>query len=254
LGTITAGILQGVTMSIGSGNNVFKADTNGIYLGNANFNDAPFKVDMQGNITAETLLLSDTKKYFQQFISWNTLQGGFSASSLATPYGTYVYLPTDSTVNTTTYVRTYGPIEPSWVNGKKHIYEIGVIYFGTNTAQTIWLFFERSNVSPPTETFDHIGFKIINARIYASSADNTTQKLTDTGVNIITGPRLTRFKMIFTSWTECKYYVDNVLVATHTTNLPRSGITTQYLNFCIRNEEAVNKWINVGRIFIENEV
>lgn len=37
---------------IGSGDNVFKADENGIYLGNATFADAPFRVDMQGNLYA----------------------------------------------------------------------------------------------------------------------------------------------------------------------------------------------------------
>ncbi len=35
---------------IGSANNVFKADSNGIYLGNATFASAPFSVDMAGNL------------------------------------------------------------------------------------------------------------------------------------------------------------------------------------------------------------
>lgn len=39
-------------MEIGSGNSIFKADSNGIYLGNANFNYAPFKVSLSGNLTA----------------------------------------------------------------------------------------------------------------------------------------------------------------------------------------------------------
>jgi hypothetical protein len=40
------------TISIGSGNSIFKADTNGIYLGNATFASAPFKVTPSGVLTA----------------------------------------------------------------------------------------------------------------------------------------------------------------------------------------------------------
>jgi hypothetical protein len=67
-GTFT-GALQGGTISIGSGDSIFKADTNGIYLGNATFSSAPFRVSpsgvltatnasISGNITATSLTLS----------------------------------------------------------------------------------------------------------------------------------------------------------------------------------------------------
>lgn len=45
----------GGTIAIGTGNNIFKADTNGIYLGNATFSNAPFKVDMYGKVTASNI-------------------------------------------------------------------------------------------------------------------------------------------------------------------------------------------------------
>lgn len=44
--------ISGGTIAIGSGNSIFKADTNGIYLGNASFASAPFRVDMAGNVYA----------------------------------------------------------------------------------------------------------------------------------------------------------------------------------------------------------
>ena len=67
-GTFT-GALSGGTISIGTGNSIFKADSNGIYLGNATFADAPFRVTpagamtasnatITGNITATSLTLS----------------------------------------------------------------------------------------------------------------------------------------------------------------------------------------------------
>ena len=58
IGTITAGSLAGVTMSIGSANSIFKADANGIYLGNATFASAPFRVSMAGAITATSATIT----------------------------------------------------------------------------------------------------------------------------------------------------------------------------------------------------
>ncbi len=52
LGAVTAGSLNGVTLAIGSGNNVFKATASGIHLGNSLFASAPFSVDMAGKLTA----------------------------------------------------------------------------------------------------------------------------------------------------------------------------------------------------------
>jgi hypothetical protein len=50
-GTFT-GALSGGTISIGSGDSIFKADSNGIYLGNATFASAPFRVTPAGVLTS----------------------------------------------------------------------------------------------------------------------------------------------------------------------------------------------------------
>jgi len=46
------------SMKIGAGDACFKADKSGIWLGANKFADAPFSVDLDGNITATTLSLS----------------------------------------------------------------------------------------------------------------------------------------------------------------------------------------------------
>jgi hypothetical protein len=58
LGTVTAGDISGVTIAIGAGNSIFKADSNGIYLGNATFASAPFRVAMDGSVTANMYSLN----------------------------------------------------------------------------------------------------------------------------------------------------------------------------------------------------
>lgn len=64
LGTLTAGSIVsnssiiGGTISIGSLNNIFKVDSSGIYLGNASYASAPFRVSMAGNLIATSATIS----------------------------------------------------------------------------------------------------------------------------------------------------------------------------------------------------
>jgi hypothetical protein len=55
---IKAGDMFGVNLNIGSGNAVFKANSSGISLGNATFANAPFRVDMNGNMVASQANIS----------------------------------------------------------------------------------------------------------------------------------------------------------------------------------------------------
>src|SRR5690606_28045179 len=64
------GSLQGGSISIGSGNNVFKADTQGIWAGNSSFGSAPFYVNMQGQLYATDVNITGT-------ITGSTISGGF---------------------------------------------------------------------------------------------------------------------------------------------------------------------------------
>lgn len=68
------------TLTQGSGNDVFIISTLGIHLGNANFEDAPFSVDMQGNMNA-------TSGHFSGDItgSTGTFSGTITGGSLNIP-------------------------------------------------------------------------------------------------------------------------------------------------------------------------
>jgi len=63
LGSITAGNFSGISIAIGSSNNIFKADANGIYLGNATFASAPFRVSMDGSLTATSATIAGYKLF-----------------------------------------------------------------------------------------------------------------------------------------------------------------------------------------------
>ena len=90
LGTVTAGSMAGVSISIGSENNIFKADENGIYLGNATFASAPFRVSMAGAVTASSLTLTNAS--IGSGSSWtgnqiaNAYIGNLSATKITSDY------------------------------------------------------------------------------------------------------------------------------------------------------------------------
>jgi len=58
--SLSSPVITGGTIAIGSGNNIFKADTNGIYLGHATFASAPFQVNMAGSVTAKGVTIKDS--------------------------------------------------------------------------------------------------------------------------------------------------------------------------------------------------
>lgn len=80
-GTFT-GELQGGSITIGSGNNVFRADTQGIWAGHASWSDAPFYVNMAGELWAEDAHISGT--ITGSTITGSTINGGSIFGSVIT--------------------------------------------------------------------------------------------------------------------------------------------------------------------------
>jgi len=143
----------------------------------------------------------------------------------------------------------------SWVNlvesDRQVVWEIVLDYLSYVTAQRIWLRFESSVADPPSETVSHFGWRIDDGAVYASNADGTTQQLTDTGVALATGVQRTRLKVILTPGSKCEFYINDILKATHTANLPTAG--HYYLHFQIRTLEAVAKAVDIGLMSVEKE-
>jgi hypothetical protein len=76
---------------------------------------------------------------------------------------------------------------------------------------------------PIVWTEKHIGWKILNGQIWASNADGTTETATDTGVSIATQWDSAKLMILVTADNTVKFFVNDVLKATHTTNIPSGG-------------------------------
>jgi hypothetical protein len=103
-GTFT-GALSGGTISIGSDNNIFKADSNGIYLGNATFLSAPFRVTPAGVMTATSGVIG----------GWNigTISG--TANGVTTSFPDSIYK--QNTAGGVTTLSLMSPDGFAWFSG-----------------------------------------------------------------------------------------------------------------------------------------
>ena len=103
------------------------------------------------------------------------------------------------------------------------------IFAGFNTATNLIGFIgfglaTETSPSSTTQVKRHVGF-LFNAsgEVFASMADGTTQELsTDIGITIT---NTNHFRIEFTGGTSAKFYVNETLVATLSTNPPASGST-----------------------------
>lgn len=72
-----------VSMLIGSGNNVTQINTNGIAAGHATYSLAPFRVDMQGNVTANRLTANSANIFTSNLNASTWKDGVFSGNITA---------------------------------------------------------------------------------------------------------------------------------------------------------------------------
>ena len=125
----------------------------------------------------------------------------------------------------------------------------------TQTDGTIWLGVFR-NATTPSDTAIHIGFKIINGRVYATTGDGTNQTITDTGDTTLTGYTYASNVKLTALWSDnntAKFYVGTTLVATHTTNLPALQAGGRAI-YQITNSAAVEQKIRIIRAFYAGNV
>lgn len=97
--------------------------------------------------------------------------------------------------------------------------------FGTNVTQDAFLGYFARTLFPAvdaTDTVRHIGFYFQDGIIYASNANGTTQTRTD----VSTGITMTNMNLYWFKWdagTNITFYINDTLVATHSTNLPTTS-------------------------------
>lgn len=165
---IVAGtLLANVNISVGSGDNIFKADANGIYLGNADFDLAPFSVDMSGHAKVSSLARDDFHWFtvFESVDGYSKTMDG-TGTIVASVYGLFITtgLVTDEDSE---IKKNIGNVQ-SWDQDSKFKCEVQI---PSNSDQEIYIVVGKANsVSNIT---DHYGFYIHGNDIYSTVANGT---------------------------------------------------------------------------------
>ena len=109
----------------------------------------------------------------------------------------------------------------------------------TTEIDAFWGLFDRNSAPPAvdaTSVLRHIGFYLQDATLYASNANGTTQTRTDVSSGItLTNNNYYRF--VYDAGTDIKFYINDTLVATHTTNMPTSSVN---------DDPILIHWVAVG--------
>ncbi|MFA6078101.1 MAG: hypothetical protein WC724_03765 [Candidatus Paceibacterota bacterium] len=169
------------SFSIGSGNSIFKADSNGIYLGNATFADATFSVDMTGNTNVSSLKRDD----FHWFTPFESIDGytkpadGTGSNTLSEK----VILTTGTSNNDTNYfikeVMTATSSNFSW--DKKGSGKFCISLQGTVTNTQLWIV-RGSLVAIESK---HIGFRVEDGVVAGFVGNGTNYASVDLGTTLV---------------------------------------------------------------------
>jgi hypothetical protein len=92
----------------------------------------------------------------------------------------------------------------------------------TGTLHNVFIGINSSTASHSPTTGRHFGFIIDNASIVASNADGTTQTITSVSATVTSR---NKYRIVKNGTTNIQFYINDTLVATHTTNLPTGTIT-----------------------------
>ncbi len=191
---------------------------------------------------------------FRGFIPWvslDTFDIGGDDGFVVNIYGDRLVVQQGGTIDYDAWIKSkskwWGVLE----TGAKTTIEFFLFSLLGISAQNIWIRFAETAADPPSETDEHFGWKIIGADLYASNADGTTQKITDTGVNVVAGDQRTRLRVVVDLGVDIKFYVNDVLKVTHTDNLPAE--TKLYFHTHVRVTTTDYRAVHLGRILVEKE-
>ena len=158
---------------------------------------------------------------------------------------TYVRLSTGTTTDSVAQVEKaaygFGTGEAYGATWSKKRYLGMYVYFLDTSALEAWL------VAGSCEAnyYEHIGFKLIDNKLYGTVADGSTESTLLLETISCSHKRL---ECIFDpTIPECRFYVDGEDKGAITTNLPTGTLRAIYLlNAKIRNTEAANKRMDIS--------
>jgi len=197
---------------------------------------------------------------FIDIVHWNSIDGftvGGTGGSIAIDDG-HLLISSDSTINHTKYLNSNDVYPKICETGKLLTVEWQISDLSHVDTYEIYLHFTTSVAFTPSLTAHHFGFTFLGSGsgFFATVGDGTTETKVDItssipGGYIPTGPQRLRLKVICNRGTDVKFYVNDVLATTITTNIPNTdGLG---FNMGIKTLSGVQRYFSINRIMIQKE-
>lgn len=158
-----------------------------------------------------------------ELLQWNSIDGyatSLSSSCTITPGGSMI---TFSLANVSTrYARLSSVANFNYLfeTAKAVTIEFILSDYPAGSVETTYLYFQSPVNWPALDNDEHIGFLIVTGRIWSHSSNGANHEHTDSTIDTSNGVQRTRLKIIFIKGTSAKFYINDVLFATHTTYIP----------------------------------
>ena len=205
--------------------------------------------------TAQTPVY-DVSNQFIDFLPWNSIDGWTtSGPGTFSPLGTSLDYTIGAGGNNGAIV-TKGNY-PLFVTGKAVTFDFAINTGAPGAAGQVLAFMLYNGNTFVSLTTAHVGFKFVTsgsgfqpANLYGTVADGTTEAITPSLAIIGSTSAPTYLKLVFTPGTDCKFYLNQVLVATLTTNLPSTAV---YPNIMLYFSTQSAEDFNLSRILLERQ-
>mgnify|MGYP005635588001 CR=1 FL=1 len=174
---------------------------------------------------------------FESLDYWTQTKMG---SAYIYPHLASVKIGTGATINSICDMSAEAYVEGEGMLFSKAPQFMTVVKFNTNSDQEAYLVANDYSLSS-------FGFKIVGATLYALHLKDSIEYTTDisSGVDIT---QYHRYKAIYYPGTKIEFYVDDVLKATHTENLPEESEEVNdigWFNYRIKNTAAADKSMRI---------
>lgn len=195
---------------------------------------------------------------FLDIVHWNSIDGFTQGGTggVVYPNDGVLTISSNNIINSTQYINSKDNYHNICEVGKLLTVEWQLADLSHVDTYEIYLHFTNSTAFPPSLTTHHFGFTFLGsgAGFYATVGDGTTETKVDI-TSFISGSYLpaafqrTRFKAVCNRGTDVKFYVNDVLAATITTNLPNTD--SLGLNMGIKTLSGVSRYFSINRILIQ---
>ena len=182
---------------------------------------------------------------FESLDYWTQTKIG---SAYIYPHLASVALGTGSTINSIASFYSEAYVEGEGMVFSKAPQFMTVVKFNTITDQIAYMVANDFSLSS-------FGFKVVNGTLYALHLKDSVEYTTDisSGINLT---QYHRYKAIYYPGEKIEFYVDDILKATHTENLPETSVEINdigWFMYRITNTAAADKSMSIRYlVFIQN--